>query len=80
MNVFSGLAHVRHLSKMMPRYLSVSEFDIGLLFICTGGGWLLLRAKVVCTDLLSLFWGGSTSVIGNMNSNRIRVLKIIIIH
>jgi len=48
------LAHVRRLSKIRPKYLTVSEFGMGSLFICTGGGWLWRRAKVVWTDLLSL--------------------------
>lgn len=50
------LAHVRRLSKVRPRYLDVSEFGISLLFICTGGGCLWRRAKVVCIDLFSLIF------------------------
>jgi hypothetical protein len=45
------LAHVRRFSKVRPRYLGVSEFGIGFLFICTGGSCLCLRAS---TDLFSL--------------------------
>jgi len=33
------LAHVRRLSEIRPRYLAVSEFDMGSLFICAGGSW-----------------------------------------
>lgn len=36
--VWICLPYVRRLSKTSPRYLAVSEFGVGLLFLCTGVG------------------------------------------